>query len=257
MGKLRFDFTDQVAVVTGSARGIGKGAAEAFAEAGALVYLLDIDEKTGTAVMEAIRGRGGKARFVACDVTKAASVQQAFGAILAESARIDILVNNAGGWTKQQPTIDTPEEEWDRIINVNLKSVFLCAKAVIPVFKRQKSGCIVNMGSLGGLTTHPNTTSSPPYVVSKAGVHSLTRVLASELGRDGVVVNALAPSTTATERVLSVRSDEQRARIAASNLVGRIAEVKEIVSWILFLATPEARYLTGQTISVNGGRLMV
>lgn len=257
MGKVTFDFSGQVAVITGAARGIGRGAAEAFAEAGALVYLLDIDEEKGTAVTEGICGRGGQARFLVCDVTDAASVQRAFGSILAEAAHIDILVNNAGGWTKQQSTADTPEEEWDRIIDVNLKSVFLCAKAAIPAFRRQKSGCIVNMGSLGGLTTYPNSTSSPPYVVSKAGVHSLTRVLASELGRDGVVVNALAPSTTATERVLAVRSDEQRARIAASNLVGRIAEVKEIVSWILFLASPEARYLTGQTISVNGGRLMV
>lgn len=257
MGKVTFDFSGQVAVITGAARGIGRGAAEAFAEAGALVYLLDIDEEKGTAVTEGIRGRGGQARFLVCDVTDAASVQRTFGSILAEAAHIDILVNNAGGWTKQQSTADTPEEEWDRIIDVNLKSVFLCAKAAIPAFRRQKSGCIVNMGSLGGLTTYPNSTSSPPYVVSKAGVHSLTRVLASELGRDGVVVNALAPSTTATERVLAVRSDEQRARIAASNLVGRIAEVKEIVSWILFLASPEARYLTGQTISVNGGRLMV
>jgi NAD(P)-dependent dehydrogenase (short-subunit alcohol dehydrogenase family) len=257
MGKVTFDFSGQVAVITGAARGIGKGAAEAFAEAGASVYLLDIDGERGAAAMEAIRGRGGQARFLVCDVTDSASVQRAFESILAEAARIDILVNNAGGWTKQQSTADTPEEEWDRIISVNLKGVFLCAKAVIPAFRRQKSGCIVNMGSLGGLTTYPNSTSSPPYVVSKAGVHSFTRVLASELGRDGVVVNALAPSTTATERVLAVRSDEQRARIAASNLVGRIAEVKEIVSWILFLASPEARYLTGQTISVNGGRLMV
>ena len=256
-GKTRFDFSGQILVITDGAQGIGKGAAEAFAGAGARVYLLDIDEKKGTAVMEAIRGRRGEAHFLICDVTDAASVQKAFGRVLSETARIDVLVNNAGGWTRQQSTLDTAEEEWDRIIDLNLKSVFLCVKAAIPAFQRQKSGRIVNMGSVGGLTNFPGSTSSPPYAVSKAGVHALTRALASELGRVGVTVNALAPSTTGTERVLTVRNEEQRVRIAASTLVGRIAEVEEVVAWILFLSSPEAGYLTGQTISINGGCLMV
>ncbi|MFC1491152.1 SDR family NAD(P)-dependent oxidoreductase [Nitrospinota bacterium] len=256
MGKTKFDFAGQTAVITGAARGIGRSAAEEFAEAGAHVYVLDIDEEEGAAVCEAIRGKGGQADFLFCDVIDSKSVDQAFERILSGGGRVDVLVNNAGGWAKQQPLFETSEEEWDHIIELNIKSVFLCSKAAIPAFRRQKSGRIINMGSLGGLTAGKST-SSPPYVCSKAAVHAMTRVLASELGGDGVAVNALAPSTTATDRVIAVRSEEQRASIGASTLPGRIAEVEDIVGWILFLASPEAGYMMGQTLAVNGGRLMV
>ena len=256
MGKTRFDFSGQTAIVTGGAKGIGRAASEKFAEAGARVFLVDIDEETGVSAAEEIREKGGGAEFVTCDVTDAASVERAFAHILSGAGRIDILVNNAGGWTEQQSVAETSEEEWDRIITLNLKSVFLCSKAVAPAFCRQKSGRIINMGSLGGLTA-TRSNSSPPYMVAKAGVHQLTRLLAADLGPEGIAVNAIAPSTTATSRVIAARSAEQRARIGASTLVGRIAEVEDIVGWILFLASPEAAYLMGQTITVNGGRLMV
>src|SRR5262249_25477448 len=150
---------------------------------------------------------------------------------------------------------DTPEDEWDTVIDLNLKSVFLCAKAAIPIFKRQGSGRIISIGSQAGVTALQR--SSPPYSAAKAGVHSLTRVLAFELGAYGVTANAIAPGTTATERVVAVRSQEQRDLIGKATLVGRIAEVADMVGWVLFLASPEASYLTGQTLSVNGGRLMV
>lgn len=255
MGRTRFDFGGQVAAVTGGAHGIGKGAAEAFGGAGARVYVLDIDEGGGEAVAAGIRGRGGAATFVACDVTNASRVTAAFDRVLADSGRLDILVNCAGGFWKQRFVADTPEDEWDAIVDLNLKSVFLCAKVAIPTFKRQRSGRIINIGSDTGVTVQ--LPSSPPYAAAKAGVHSLTRVLAFELGRHGVTVNAIAPSTTATERVLAVRSKEQRDHVAHLTLFDRLAEVEDIVGWVLFLATPEASYFTGQTVSVNGGRLMV
>lgn len=256
MGKTRFDFSGQTAVVTGSATGIGQAASERFAEAGAHVFLVDIDEEKGAAVAEEIRAKGAEAEFVACDVTDSASVESAFSHIVSTTGRIDILVNSAGGWTKQQSVAETSEEEWDHIVTLNLKSVFLCSKAAIPTLLRQKSGRIINMGSMGGLTaTHSN--SSPPYGVAKAGVHQLTRLLAADLGPEGIAVNALAPGTTSTARVIAARSAEQRARIGKSTIIGRIAEVEDMVGWILFLASPEAGYLMGQTISVNGGRLMV
>jgi NAD(P)-dependent dehydrogenase (short-subunit alcohol dehydrogenase family) len=254
MGQTTFDFSGQVAVITGGARGIGKGSAEAFARAGAQVWVVDIDEKEGEAVATAIRSQGGRAAFLACDMTDARQVRAGFAHILAESGRLDILVNSAGGFWKQLSVEETPEEEWDRVVDLNLKSIFLAAQAAIPAFKRQGSGRIISIGSMAGVSALQP--SSPPYAAAKAGVHSLTRVLAFELGRHGVTANALAPGTTATERVVAVRSQEQREAIGKGTLVGRIAEVADMVGWILFLAAPEAGYLTGQTISVNGGRFM-
>jgi NAD(P)-dependent dehydrogenase (short-subunit alcohol dehydrogenase family) len=255
VARTRFDFAEQVAVVTGGAQGIGRGAAEAFAEAGARVVIVDIDAAAGEAVAGAIRARGHAASFAACDVTDAAGVQAVFERVVAEAGRLDILVNSAGGFWKQLSVEETPEAEWDRVVDLNLKSIFLCAKAAIPAFKRQGSGRIVNIGSMAGVSVLQ--ASSPPYAAAKAGVHSLTRVLAFELGRHGVTANAIAPGTTATERVVAVRSPEQRDMIGKGTLVGRIAEVSDIVGWVLFLCTPEAGYLTGQTLAVNGGRLMV
>jgi len=255
MGKTLFDFSHQVAVITGAALGIGKRSAQCFAEAGAKVFLIDIDAKGGEAAAQEIRAKGGAASFIECDVTDAAEVKKAFEAAVNQAGRIDILVNSAGGFHAQLAIVDTPEEEWDAVIDRNLKSVFLTAKAVIPVFQKQQSGRIINLGSMAGLTTL--NLSSPPYSAAKAGVHCLTRVLAFELAKYGVTVNAIAPGTTATERVIAVRSEEQRKMIGESTLVGRIAEVEDMVGWVLFLAAPESGYLTGQTIAVNGGRLMV
>jgi NAD(P)-dependent dehydrogenase (short-subunit alcohol dehydrogenase family) len=255
MGKTMFDFKGQVAVVTGGAHGIGKGSAEAFAEAGARVYVVDLDEPGGAAVVHDIDEAGGKAAFVACDVTDWARVKGAFDRIVREAGRIDVLVNSAGGFWKQLSVEDTPEDEWDKVIDLNLKSIFLCAKAVIPTFKRQGRGRIVSIGSMAGVSALQM--SSPPYSAAKAGVHSLTRVLALELGKHGANVNAIAPGTTATERVVAVRSQEQRDMIGKGTLVGRIGEVSDMVGWVLFLCAPESGYLTGQTLSINGGRLMV
>ncbi len=255
MGKTIFDFSGQVVAVTGGARGIGQGSAEGFARAGARVFVLDLDETAGETTAAGIRKQGGHATFVACDVIDGRRVQAAFDRVLAEAERLDVLVNSAGGFWKQLSIEDTPEDEWDRVVDLNLKSIFLCAKAAIPAFKRQRSGRIVNIGSMAGVSAL--SPSSPPYAAAKAGVHSLTRVLAFELGRHGVTANALAPGTTATERVVAVRNREQRDMIGKSTLIGRIAEVSDMVGWVLFLASPEAAYLTGQTLSINGGRLMV
>lgn len=255
MGNTTFDFTDQVALITGAASGIGKETAAAFAAAGGRSYLLDVDEKQGTAAADAIVADGHRASFLRCNVTDMADVQGAVDHVVAEAGRIDVLVTCAGGFLKMYPVDETPLEEWDRVIDLNLKGVFLCARAVSPVFKRQGAGRIINLGSVAGLTTWG--AASPPYAAAKAGVHALTRVLAVELGEYGVRVNAIAPGTTATDRAMVVHSDERRVQIGKATRVGRIAEVEEIVSWVLFLASSEANYLTGQTIVVDGGRLMV
>jgi 3-oxoacyl-[acyl-carrier protein] reductase len=255
MGDTTFDFAGQVVVITGGARGIGRGAAEAFGAARARVYVVDIDKAAGETAVRVIRSRGGQADFVACDVTQGAGVRAAFDRIVAEAGRLDVLVNCAGGFVQQLSVEDTPEDEWDRIVDLNLKTAFLCAQAAIPTFRRQGSGRIVNIGSIAGVTAFAGT--SPPYAAAKAAVHALTRVLAMELGRYGVTANAIAPGTTASERVVAVRGPEQLAAIGRDTPLGRVAEVADIVGSILFLASPEGGYLTGQTISVNGGRVMV
>jgi NAD(P)-dependent dehydrogenase (short-subunit alcohol dehydrogenase family) len=183
MGQTTFDFSGQVAVITGGARGIGKGSAEAFARAGAEVWVVDIDEKDGEGVAAGIRRDGGRATFLACDVTDARQVRAGFARILAEAGRLDVLVNSAGGFWKQLSVEETPEEEWDRVVDLNLKSIFLAAQAAIPAFKRQGSGRIISIGSMAGVSTLQP--SSPPYSAAKAGVHALTRVLAFELGKHG------------------------------------------------------------------------
>jgi 3-oxoacyl-[acyl-carrier protein] reductase len=255
MGTTKFDFSGQVAVITGAAVGIGKGAAEAFAGAGARAYLLDIDDEKCEKTAEGIRGQGGEASFIHCDITDSKSVQETFGRIVSEAGRIDILLNNAGGFKTQLTTAETAEEEWDQVIDRNLKGLFLCSRAAIPTFIKQKSGRIINMGSVAGLASM--TRSSPPYAAAKAGVHAMTRVMAFELGEHNITVNAVAPGTTATDRVVALRSPEQMKQIGAMSPLGRIGEVEDMVGWILFLASPEAGYFTGQTVSVNGGRLAV
>jgi NAD(P)-dependent dehydrogenase (short-subunit alcohol dehydrogenase family) len=255
MGKTTFDFLGQVVAITGGGKGIGKGAALAFAEAGARVYVLDHTRVTGETTAKMIRDAGGQGTFLELDVSNASQVRATFDRIVTEAGRLDVLVNSAGGFSQQLAFEETPDDEWDKVIDVNLKGVFLCAKAVIPVFKRQQSGRIINLGSMAGLTTLQP--SSPPYAAAKAGVHALTRVLAYDLGKHGVTVNTVAPGTTASERVVALRTPEQREAIGKASLIGRIAEVSDMVGWVLFLAAPESAYLTGQTLALNGGRLMV
>ena len=255
MGKTKFDFSGQVAIVTGAAAGIGRGAAEAFAGAGARVYLLDIDDEKGEKAAESIRAGGGEASFLHCDITNSISVKETFDRILSEAGRIDVLLNNAGGFTTQLTVAETSEDEWDDVIDRNLKGVFLCSRAAIPTLIAQKRGRIINMGSVAGQVSM--TRSSPPYSAAKAGVHAMTRVMAVELGEHNITVNAVAPGTTATDRVVALRNEEQRKKIGAMSPLGRIGEVDDMVGWILFLASPEAGYFTGQTVSINGGRLAV
>jgi 3-oxoacyl-[acyl-carrier protein] reductase len=254
MGKTRFDFSGQVAVLSGAARGIGKGAADAFGAAGARVYVLDLDPAAGETTARAIRERGAEATFVAVDATNAGQVAAAFDRVVREAGRLDVLVNCAGGFWKQYTVEETPEDEWDRVVDLNLKTMFLCVKAAIPTFKRQRNGRIISIGSIAGVSPWPPT--SPSYAAAKAGVHALTRALAVELGPHGVTVNALAPGTTASERVVAVRGREGLDEIGRAAPLGRVAEIEDMVGWILFLAAPEAAHLTGQTISVNGGRFM-
>ena len=244
------DFAGHIVVVTGAAVGIGRATAAAFGNAGATVYLVDVDDDAGPASAGAVTG----ATFIRCDLTSEDDVSATVDTIDRSSGRVDVLVNNAGGFPETLSLEETSLGEWHRILDVNLTSVFLMTRATLPLLRRSDGGRIVNLGSLAGQTAGWQT--APPYVAAKAGVHGLTRALAAELAREGITVNAVAPSAVLTERIARLRDESELAATAASIPLGRYQSPEEVAEWVMFLASPSAGFMTGQTVSVNGGRFM-
>lgn len=250
MSNVAWSFDERVVAITGSAIGMGEGAVATFAEAGATVYGLDIDVERGTAVAE----RTGTT-FIDCDITSSGHVAEAFRTIETNHGRLDVLINNAGGFWEQNTTETLSEEEWDRVIALNLKAVFLAAKSAIPLLRKSTAGRIITIASLAGQTAMYR--SSPPYAAAKAGVLSLARVLAYELADAGITSNAISPSAVLTDRIKVVRSEAERSQTETTIPLGRYGQVEDLVSWMMFLASEESGYMTGETINVNGGRFMV
>jgi 3-oxoacyl-[acyl-carrier protein] reductase len=245
-------FTDQVAIVTGAARGIGRAIALAFAGEGAKVALADIDGDRLDGLREEIGNRGGQALSVPCDVSKSSDVQEMVDRVLTIFGRIDILVNNAG--IIRRGTIETvTEEDWDRVIAVNLKGTFNCCKAVVGPMKRQGGGRIVNVSSISGKMG--DITSAPGYGPSKAGVIALTKTLATQLARCGIRANSIAPHAIETE-MSAQWSEERRREIIAAIPLGRLGQPEDVAQAVLFLASGAASFITGETLDVNGGALM-
>jgi 3-oxoacyl-[acyl-carrier protein] reductase len=247
-------FHGRVVVVTGAAKGIGAVTAEAFGRERARVAALDIDGAGVDSVVAALSARGVDALGAKTDVTSSAAVRAAVDAVLSRWGRVDVLVNNAGGFAVMRTFEDIEESEWEAIVRSNLTSVFLVCKAVLPVMKRQKAGRIVNLASVvarGGAVRVP-----AHYAASKAGVIALTRMLALEVADLGITVNAVAPGTTATDRVIAARTPEETARVAAAIPLGRLGRPAEIAEAILFLASDAASFVTGAVLDVNGGQEM-
>jgi NAD(P)-dependent dehydrogenase (short-subunit alcohol dehydrogenase family) len=242
---------NKVAIITGSGGGIGGAIALRYAREGAKLALADVVAETATSRASEINAMGGDAFAIATDVTNKDSVRQMAHATLERWGRIDILVNVAGG-ADRKPVVEMTETDWDHIVNMNLKSVFLCCQAVIPAMLKQKSGKIVSIASIYGFTGNATRSS---YAAAKAGVAVFTKSLALEVAKEGISVNAIAPGRVSTPRVRGHYSDEQWAEAVELIPAGRAGTPDEIASAAIFLVLDENSYITGQTIHVNGAWL--
>jgi len=246
-------YDGRVAIVTGSARGIGAGTAKRFAEEGASVAVLDLDEAQAQATADGLGG-DAKAIGVACNVTDAGSVEAAVARVLEELGGLHVLVNNAG-ITRDNLLFKLTEDDWDAVMNVHLKGAFLMSKAAQKTFVAQKYGKILNLSSVSANGNRGQAN----YSAAKAGVQGFTRTLALELGQFGVNVNAIAPGFIATEmtddtaRRLKLDVEEFRKMNAEANPVKRVGYPEDIAAAAAFLCSDEASYITGQTLYVDGG----
>ncbi len=248
-------FKGQVALITGASSGIGRATAEAFAAEGARVAVNYLKNQAGAeAAASDIRQKGGEAITVRADVTKSAEIEAMFARVREEWGRVDILVNNAGDLLARRSLADMTEEYWDRVMDLNLKSVFLCVKAAWQEMAARKSGCIINVSSIAG--RNGGGPGAAAYAAAKGGLITYTKGLAKELAPYGVRVNGVAPGVIATPYHQRYSPPELFQKYVSSIPMGRAGASEEIAEVITFLASNAARYITGETIEINGGMLM-
>lgn len=246
------DFTGKTVVITGASRGIGRATAIGFAKYGANVVVAYLSNKEkATEVVDLINKENGNAAIFQCDVRDFEKVKSLMKFTVGKYGKIDVLVNNAGVVQNSFIT-HTSEEQWDFIVDTNLKGVFLCTKAVARIMMKQKSGKIINISSIGGLRSNIMQAS---YSASKAGVIAFTKSTAMELSPSGIQVNAVAPGGTNTDMYhnaneLLIRKEKQR------NLFGKIMEPEDVAEIIVFLASDKANYITGEVITIDGGTIL-
>ncbi len=245
----------RVAIVTGAGMGLGEAIARRFAEEGARLACVDVRPAPNADVVAAIQAAGGDAVALQADIGAAADAQRVAETVQARFGRIDVLVNNAGVLPSRETVLDTTEADWDETMRVNVKGVFLMSKAVLPAMVARSGGAIVNLSSITGVVGLPVR---PAYSASKGAVAILTKQLAVDFGRHGIRVNALAPSfvITSINRAMFERMQAEGAaweRLLDQHLLRRLGEPRDVANAALFLASDEARWITGVTLPVDGG----
>jgi 3-oxoacyl-[acyl-carrier protein] reductase len=246
--RIQVDLSGQVALVTGASRGIGKEIALTFGRAGAAVACIARNEGKLKETADAVQAAGGKASVHACDVADSAAAQATVDAVVEAHGRLDVVVNNAG-ITKDTLLPIMSDDDWDQVIAANLRSVFLFTRAAAKVMMRQRSGRIINMSSVSGLMGNPGQSN---YSASKAGIIGFTQTVARELAKRKITVNAICPGFIATDMAEALGPaiiDEVKKRIPLQ----RIGQAEEIADAALYLASDSAAYITGQTLTVDGG----
>jgi 3-oxoacyl-[acyl-carrier protein] reductase len=244
---------NKVAVINGGGGGIGQAVVLRLAKDGLFPVILDTDEKAGQYVVAQLRRQGNECAFFSVDLTRQSEVQRVFTKVISAYGGVEVLVNLAGGTLHAKLIQDFSFEEWKEVIDVNLKSSFLCCQAVIGIMRQQGKGVIINTSSNYGITGSARRTA---YSAAKAAIIGFSKSLALELAPFGVRVNVIAPGRTATPRVMGHYSPEAWAAAQKDNPMGRAAYPGDIAEGVAFLASDESGYMTGQTLHVNGGMVM-
>jgi A-factor type gamma-butyrolactone 1'-reductase (1S-forming) len=247
--------TGKIALITGASSGIGAATARLFAREGATVVLAARNEEKLTIILEEIKRNGGKGSAIRTDVSDAASIESLIKQILDLYGQLDIAFNNAGASGIFKPLIDVTEEEFDRMLAVNLKGIFLCMKYQIPAMVSGGGGAILNMSSVMGIV---GKTRISPYIASKHGVIGLTKAAAIEYAKSNIRVNAIAPGTIQTERFEGLLAGDASIaeRMASYIPMGRLGSMSEVAETALWICSDSSSYLTGITIPVDGGYII-